>query len=56
MHGLEVDELFGFVARFDIVDACCELKDTFDAMHDLGKTPLEASCDVYVHEEYLPWF
>jgi len=39
--GLEASEPFGFVARFDVVDACSELEDTLDKVHGLAETPLE---------------
>ena len=35
-----MNELFGFAAKFDVVDACFKLEDTFDEVHDLAKTPL----------------
>jgi len=34
-----------------VINACCELGDTFDAVHDPAKAPLEASCNVFAHEE-----
>jgi len=41
--GIEVAQPFGFVARFDVVDACFKSKDILDELHDLDKTPLEGS-------------
>ena len=41
---LEVSEPFGIVARSNVVDACFEVKDILDEVHDLTKTPLEGSC------------
>ena len=41
---------FGVVAKF--VDACFESRDTFDKVHDLVETPLEGSCDVFVHKDF----
>jgi len=48
MH-LEVGEPFLGSTRF--VDACFDLEDTLNKVHDLPKTPLEGSCDVFIHEE-----
>ena len=45
-------ESFGVVARFSITDACFELEDTFEEVHDLVETPLEGSHDVFVHMEF----
>ena len=45
-----MDEPFGLVAKFDMDVAYCESKHTFDVVNDLVETPLEGSCDVYVHE------
>ena len=42
---------FGVVTRF--VDACFESEYTFDEVHDLVEMPLEASRDVFMHEETL---
>jgi len=39
-----VGSLLGF-------DACFKSKDILDEVHDLDKTPLEGSCDVFMHEE-----
>jgi len=49
---LEMGEPFGVVASFSVVGACFESEDTLDKVHDLAKTPLEASCDVYVHKDF----
>jgi len=38
-------------ARFDVADACFKSKDISDAVHDLDKTPLEGSPDVFTHED-----
>jgi len=46
-----VGEPFEGVARSSIVDACFELQDTFDKVHDLDETSLEESHDVLIHEE-----
>jgi len=46
-----MDGAFEFITRFDVANACLELEDTFRVMHDLAKTPLEASYDVYMHKE-----
>jgi len=40
------------VARFSIADAYFESENTFDVVHDLDKTPLEGSCDVFVHKDF----
>jgi len=50
--GLEVREPFGVVTRFSITDACFELGDTCDKLHDLVEMPLEGSRDVFMHEEF----
>jgi len=50
---LEVGEPFGFITRLNAVDLYCQSEDTYYVMHNLVKTPLEVSCDVYVHEEYF---
>ena len=42
---------FGIVARSIVLDACFELEDILDEVHDLDKTPLEGSRDVLVHKE-----
>jgi len=42
-------ETFRFDAQFNVVNACCVSEDTFDVVHDLPKTPLKVSCDVYMH-------
>ena len=42
---------FEFDARFDFSNACFELEDIFDKVHDSAETPLEGSRDVFVHEE-----
>jgi len=39
--GLKVGEPFGFVARSDVDDACCESEDTFNVVHNLVETSLE---------------
>jgi len=49
--GLEVDESFGFINRFIVADTCFESEDTLDEVYDLDETPLEESCDVFMHEE-----
>ena len=46
-------ERFGFVARFSIVDACFELEDALNELHDLVETPLDGSHDVFVHEGFV---
>jgi len=48
---LEEGDPFGFDGRFDVVDTCFELEDIFDKVHDLVKTLLEESYDVFMHEE-----
>ena len=48
----EESEPFGIIARFIIVDAYFESKDSFDEVHDLAETPLEGSHDVFMHEEF----
>jgi len=45
--GLKAGKLFGFVARFNVVDACFKLVDILDEVHHLDKTHLEGSCEVY---------
>jgi len=45
-----VGEPFGFVARFDVADACFKSEGILDKVHDLVETPLEGSRDVLVHE------
>jgi len=49
--GLEAGELFEVVARFDVADACFKSKDILDEVHDLVKTPLKGSRDVFMFEE-----
>ena len=44
-------ELFRLVAKFDVDDACFELEDTYDVVHNLVETPFEGHCDMYVHGE-----
>jgi len=46
-----MSEAFGFIDRFTVVDACFESEDNLDEVHDLDETPLEGSCDVFIHEE-----
>jgi len=48
--GLEVGEPFGLVTKFSAMNACFELEDTLNQVHNLIKTPFEGSCDVFVHE------
>jgi len=48
--GLKVDKPFGVVVRFSVTDACFELEDTFEEVHNLVETPLEGSHDVFMHE------
>jgi len=50
VHGTRQDDPFGFDARFDVSDACFRSEDILHEVHDLGKTPLEGSRDVLVHE------
>ena len=38
---LKAGEPFEVIARFSIIDACFELEDTLDNVHDLVETPLE---------------
>jgi len=38
--GFEAGGAFGFFARFDVANACFELEDILDDVHDLDKTPL----------------
>jgi len=47
--GLDVGESFGLVIGFDVVDTCCESKDTFYVVHNLAMTLSEVSCDAYLH-------
>jgi len=49
--GLEVDEPFGFDAGFDVSNACFKTEDILDVVHDLDKTPLEGSRDVFMHKD-----
>jgi len=35
----------------DVSNACFKFEDTLEAVHDLVKTPLEGSRDVFMHEE-----
>ena len=49
--GLEVGEPFGFGARFDIFDVVFKSEDTLHELHNLDKTPLEGSYDVFMHKE-----
>ena len=44
-------EPFRIVARFSVIDTSFKSKDTFDKLHDLAKTHLEESHDVFVHKE-----
>jgi len=46
-----VGEPFRGVARFSVVHTCFELEDILDEVHNLDKTPLEGSLDVFIHEE-----
>jgi len=48
--GLADADPFGVVARSSAVDACFESDDTFDKVHDLVKTPLEGSRNVFVYK------
>ena len=45
-------EPFGFDARFDVSDACFKFENILDEVHDLDKTLLEGSCDLFMHEEF----
>ena len=44
-------EPFGFDARFDVSDACSMFEDILNEVHDLAKTPLERSRDVFMYKE-----
>ena len=46
-----MEEPFGRVARFDIVDACFKSEDILDEVLVINETPLEGSCDVFMHKE-----
>jgi len=50
--GLEVEEPFGGVARFSIVDACFRSENTLEELHYLIETPLDGSRDVFVHKDF----
>jgi len=43
---------FGLVARFIVVNACFESEDTLEEVHDLAKTPLKGSRDIFVCEDF----
>jgi len=49
--GLKMGEHFGLVARFDVTDACFKSEDILDEVHDLDKTYLQVSRDVFMYEE-----
>jgi len=49
--GLEVGEPFGFIAKFGVANVCFKSEDILDKVHDLEKTTLEGSRDVFMHEE-----
>jgi len=46
-----VGEPFRFDAWIDVSNACFESGDAFDEVHDVAHTPLEGSCDVFMHRE-----
>ena len=48
---LKVGEPLGFVAGFDVADACFKSEDILDEVHDLVEMPLVGSRDVFMHEE-----
>ena len=48
---LEVCGPFEGIARFSTVDACFKSEDIFGKMHDVLKTSLEGSCEVFMYEE-----
>ena len=40
-----------FIARFDVANACFELEDAFDEVHNLVNTPFDGCSYEYLHEE-----
>ena len=49
--GLEVGKPFEKIAGFSVTDACVKPEDILGELHDLDKTPLEGSRDVFMHEK-----
>jgi len=50
--GLEVGEPFGEVAGFCVTHASFKPEDILAEVHDLDKTPLEGSHEVFMYEEF----
>jgi len=45
-------EPFWFGDKFNVAETCLESEDAFNEVHDLTKTPLDGSCDVFVRDEF----
>jgi len=50
--GLDMGEPFEFDARLDVSDACFKSEDILDKVHDLNKTALEGSCDMFTLKDF----
>jgi len=48
-----LDDPFGGADRFSVYDVCFKSEDILDKVHDLDKSPLEESRDVFMCEESL---
>ena len=49
--GLEMGEAFGFIAMFDVANACFKLEETLEEVYDLVETSLDGLYDVFMTEE-----
>jgi len=49
---LKASELFGFVIKFNVVDAYFESEDTLYEVYNIVETPLKGSRDLFMHEDF----